>query len=601
MKKNIVLLAVFLLAALFSFQSIFTSTQFKKMLETDLDELVRSSSKLNQAVQRYKKGEVNIDFLRTNVANTRYSFKKIEFLIEYLYPEFSENHLNGAPLFHTETSNGFSTVLPPEGLQVLDEKVSRFESEINGHLLAELSLKLESQCQKLQMGLRSIKVNASDIIEASKFQIVRISTMGISGFDTPGSLNSLEESKVSLEHIKKYITSLKELENKEEIQGILDSCIDYLNQNSTNFEDFNRLIFTRNYLNPLYTKLNTCFVSEPNPNSAVNPISAGMYEKDFLSPYFFTLLSKNEDSKALRELGKKLFFDPILSLSGKMSCSSCHNPQLAFTDAKKKSQSNRINETVLRNSPSLLNAVFADRYFYDLSAFNLEQQVEHVIFNSKEFNTGYNEILAKLNNSAEYKEQFKVATGKTEIDRLGFKKALASYVLSLQSFNSHFDQYMRKEIDYINPDVEKGFNLFMGKAACGTCHFPPTFSGLVPPFFNKNESEILGVLETPFSFTKKIDDDKGRMNNGVAEESVWIYEKSFKTPGIRNIAQTAPYFHNGSYPTLESVIDFYNHGGGEGIGLKVANQTLSPDSLNLNEIEKKHIIQFLNSLTDNAF
>lgn len=342
MKKNIILVAVFLFLILLSFQTILFPPNFEKLLRNDLVQLANNSSRLKTSVKLFKQGEIHLDSLRFSVAETRNSYKKIEFLIEYLYPEFSEDHLNGAPLYHTEPSDGYPNVLPPEGLQVIDEEVAKAEKEIDKHQLVVLATKFESNCLKLLNGLNSIELNTRDIIEASKFQIVRISTMGISGFDTPGSLNSLHESKVSLIHIKNYLSELSELNNKKELEELIDLNINFLAQNGNNFESFNRMLFIRDYLTPLNKMLNAIFVSKSNPKSSVNPKSAGLFEKDFLSPYFFTLLSKNEDSDELRELGKKLFFDPILSFSGKMSCSSCHNPKFAFTDSKKKSPSTDI-------------------------------------------------------------------------------------------------------------------------------------------------------------------------------------------------------------------------------------------------------------------
>jgi len=171
-------------------------------------------------------------------------------------------------------------------------------------------------------------------------------------------------------------------------------------------------------------------------------------------------------------------------------------------------------------------------------------------------------------------------------------------VLSLQSFNSPFDEYVRGEKSDISAEVREGFNLFMGKAACGTCHFAPTFAGLVPPSFIHSESEILGVLKNPHA--DSLDADMGRNANGISNESAWIYDRSFKTTTVRNVELTAPYFHNGAYSSLNEVLDFYNEGGGEGKGLTVSNQTLSPDPLDLTDDEMNAIIAFMKSLTDNS-
>jgi cytochrome c peroxidase len=281
-----------------------------------------------------------------------------------------------------------------------------------------------------------------------------------------------------------------------------------------------------------------------------------------------------------------------------MSCATCHLPENAFTDLKAKSPSNVEGKTVLRNSPSLYNAVFAKRFFYDLRAFYLEQQAEHVIYNEDEFNTSYESIIKKLKTKPEYRKAFKTAFKNGNISKENFSKALSSYVASLYSFESDFDKFMRNEKE-ISSDAKKGFNLFMGKANCATCHFAPNFSGLVPPFFNENESEVLGITTKPINQKPLVlDSDKGRINSPVKKENSWIYENSFKTVTVRNIALTKPYFHNGAFNTLEEVLDFYNEGGGEGLGLKMKNQTLAPDKLDLTQTEIKQIIAFLNSLTD---
>jgi cytochrome c peroxidase len=141
----------------------------------------------------------------------------------------------------------------------------------------------------------------------------------------------------------------------------------------------------------------------------------------------------------------------------------------------------------------------------------------------------------------------------------------------------------------------------MGKAACATCHYAPTFSGLVPPLFHENESEVLGVLAKPN--TLDVDSDPGRIENQFKEDKEEIYRKSFKIMTVRNVKLTAPYFHNGNYKTLKEVVEFYNKGGAAGLGLtyEVPNQTLPPDKLHLSKKEVEALIAFMESLTDNPF
>jgi cytochrome c peroxidase len=155
---------------------------------------------------------------------------------------------------------------------------------------------------------------------------------------------------------------------------------------------------------------------------------------------------------------------------------------------------------------------------------------------------------------------------------------------------------MRGDKTALSASQKRGFNLFMGKAACGTCHFAPVFNGLVPPNYITTEFEILGTpmnedLEKPIA-----DTDLGMYNVFEIEQ----FKGAFKTPTVRNAAETAPYMHNGAFATLEKLIDFYDKGGGAGIGLNVPQQTLSPTPLNLTKEEKADLISFIEALTDKA-
>ena len=170
---------------------------------------------------------------------------------------------------------------------------------------------------------------------------------------------------------------------------------------------------------------------------------------------------------------------------------------------------------------------------------------------------------------------------------------LASYIRSLATFNSSFDEYMRGNHNALNENQKKGFNLFMGKAKCATCHFLPLFNGTVPPNYTKTEQEVLGTAENDSN--KKMDADKGR---GRFHETVPSLQHSFKTPTVRNINKTAPYMHNGGYRTLEDVMHFYNEGGGKGFGFDVENQTLPEDKLHLSKTEISQIIEFMKALDD---
>lgn len=557
---------------------------------------------LKNDVELYSQEKISLEKLQQTLRSTRNSFKEIEFFVAYHYPEFTKTHLNAAPLFHIEAAGTSAYTLPPEGLQVLDELIFSDEASEQKEEISTITNFLYNSYANFYLStLNNGLSSGNNKTLPLRIELIRIYSLGVTGFDTPGSLNISEEAAHALKGMSEYINDEAYFKNfkTEKANLIIQQAIVYLRKN-TDFESFDRIQFYKKIVQPLYEELGSW---DGNPDdlknfSGWNVSNKDFFKADFLDPYFYTILKPSEDSEELKNLGEKIFYDQNFSANGAMSCASCHLPENAYTDLKQKSASNVEGKTVLRNSPSLYNAVFAKRFFYDMRAFYLEQQAEHVIYNQDEFNTDYQKIVQKLNGNKEYKKEFKKVFKDGKISKQNFSKALSSFVASLYSFESDFDRFMRNEKE-ISEDAKKGYNLFMGKANCATCHFAPHFSGLVPPFFNENESEVLGVTKKPITnLPIELDDDRGRINSNVKKENSWIYENSFKTMTVRNVALTKPYFHNGAFNTLEEVIDFYNEGGGEGLGLPMKNQTLPADKLDLTEIEKKQLIAFLNTLTD---
>lgn len=556
---------------------------------------------LKNDAELFSEDKISIEKLRETITKTRNSFKEIEFFVAYHYPEFTKTHLN-ASLFHIEAAGTSSYTLPPEGLQVLDELIYSDEAQNEKEEIKTITNFLYNNYANFYLSaLKNGLSNTNNKTLPLRIELIRIYSLGITGFDTPGSLNISEETSHALSGMKSYIQDESYFKNfnTEKVVQIIENSLLYLEKN-TDFETFDRIEFYKNTVQPLYEELGKWDGRSDDLNnfSGWNVSNSNFFKSDFFDPYFYTILKNSEDSDELRKLGEKIFYDPSFSSNGKMSCASCHLPENAFTDLQAKSVSNVEGRTVLRNSPTLYNAVFAKRFFYDMRAFYLEQQAEHVIYNKDEFNTNYEEIVKKLSANSEYKTSFLKVFKDKKINKQNFSKALSSFVASLYSFDSDFDRFMRDE-KQISEDAKKGFNLFMGKANCATCHFAPHFSGLVPPFFNENESEVLGITKQPIQkLPLELDSDPGRIQSNVKKENSWIYENSFKTVTVRNIALTKPYFHNGAFNTLEEMIEFYNEGGGEGLGLPMKNQTLPADKLNLSEDEKKQLISFLNTLTD---
>lgn len=553
--------------------------------------------------------------IRSVYLQCREAYKQCEFLIEYYDDEIIKKNINAAPLLKLNPSSAQTDIVEPEGFQVLDELI--FEEE---HIISDSTLKsIDEQVHTLQEVWKrfsyfsqSIKVEKRHLIESVQLGLIRLVSLGITGFDVPSSGNAINETAIVLLSMKEYISVLKP-KNKEQndLYNKATTLFDEASQyclNNPDFDNFDRVHFITLYAEPLFTSIagfhdiyNIEYYDETsNKPSAVNFRSRHIFSTELLDAHYFTKQLPKTQNSFKYELGKLLFFDPALSYNNDRSCASCHNPKMAFTDGLKTSLAFERKGSLLRNAPTLINAIFAERFFYDLRAHSFEDQVQHVITNEKEFHNDFSAIITKLASSEEYTDLFNksfpdVQEGK--ISGYTISAALASYQMKLQSFNSPVDRYLRGEKITLPNQVKNGFNLFMGKAACGTCHFAPTFAGLVPPRFKETESEILGITEKSDSVTPVLDGDLGRYN-GRAKEKVSIYKHSFKTMTIRNVALTAPYFHHGGFLTLEEVVDFYDRGGGAGMGLKVFNQTLPPDKLNLSNREKKDLVTFLKSLTD---
>ncbi|PZR20139.1 MAG: cytochrome-c peroxidase [Flavobacterium psychrophilum] len=617
--------------------------EFRPVITSQIESLNKEIEILNTVAVLYRQGDNSLKQLQHQLKKTRISFKKAEGVLEYYYPKHIKSYINGAPLNHldpypvkeefntnnyygispeeysktlpidhlnTDHYRGVQRVVAPVGLQVLDETVFSGD-DINAEEIVILTSTLKDSFKVLVDAInRRNYFYEHEVMEAVRLELVRIFTMGVTGFDTPGSLNAMQEAAASLSGMQEILKPLLQRLTQTERQQLelrIKNAVNYLNKNQ-DFDSFDRLAFLMEHINPLYESLRQMQISLhiksteeiSGETSSWNAYSNGIFSEDFLNPYYYSLLKESDDSEALRQIGRQLFYDTSLSSNGKMSCASCHRPEMAFSDGVAKSLASVEGKSVLRNSPSLINAIFSDRYFYDLRAVDLEEQAEHVIENHLEFNTNFPELIKKLSNDSSYKMLFEKAFGAgTEINRYRFSAALSSYVASLRSFNSTFDRYARGEIKDISPQVKLGFNLFTGKAACATCHYAPTFSGLVPPLYHENESEVLGVLAKPNSMD--VDQDFGRIGNMIVEDNEEIYRGSFKTMTVRNVKLTAPYFHNGAYNTLEEVIAFYNKGGAAGLGLtyEVPNQTLPPDHLNLSKKEIAALIAFMESLTDN--
>ncbi len=243
-------------------------------------------------------------------------------------------------------------------------------------------------------------------------------------------------------------------------------------------------------------------------------------------------------------LGRRLFFDKRLSKDNTIACATCHDPALAFTDRNPTAIGvNRQQGT--RRSPRILNRAWGRAFFWDGRSPSLEDQVVQPIANPIEMALPLNEALAKLQSIPEYQG----------IDEARLRRALASYVRTILAGNSPYDRYLNGDGAALTPQQKQGLALFRGKAGCISCHLGPNLT----------------------------DEEKHQTSAGKIDR-----DKAFKTPSLRQIAQAAPYFHDGSAATLDDVIDHYDKG-------DAPDPEIRP--LKLTPAEKQALKAFLESLT----
>lgn len=353
------------------------------------------------------------------------------------------------------------------------------------------------------------------------------------------------------------------------------------------FNEFNRYNFIKNHshrqLELLVETAKDWKVAFPLELALKNNITS-LFSKKTLNIDFFSDYSQvNDNFKEKLALGKQLFNDKRLSKNEAMSCATCHQADKAFTDGL------TTFPKQLRNTPTLPYATYQKLFFYDGRSGSLEGQIVNVVENPDEFHTDLETLTKAVKNDEDYTKEFKKLYGKT--NDMVIRNAIATYIKSLSKFNSKFDDNINGKENTLTPEEINGFNLFMGKAKCATCHFPPVFNGTVPPNFTDTELEAIGV---PNLKQTALSEDLGRYNFFKTEER----KNFFKTPTIRNIEKTAPYMHNGTHKTLEEVMDFYNNGGGIGLGFELEHQTLPADSLHLSKKEISDVIAFMKTLND---
>ncbi len=302
--------------------------------------------------------------------------------------------------------------------------------------------------------------------------------------------------------------------------------------------------------------------------------------------------AEEEFNSNLYELGKALFFDPLLSGDNKTSCAHCHHPNMGFADGRETSMGfggegvgpeREGGVALARNTPTLWNAVYSHRQFWDGRAADLAEQAAGPITDPKEMGQDPDELVEELLAIPEYQSFFERVFGEGGVSFENVTRAIAAFEEQLTSQHSRFDHYAKGDREALTDSERRGLAVFRSlKTRCFECHNLPTFAN--PEF------KVIGVPPREGE-----EPDLGR--GVIAGEA---YNHAFKVPTLRNIELTAPYMHNGTLETLEDVVDFYADGGGRGRGFDIPQIDDKIRRFDLSWSERQDLVAFLRALTDES-
>ncbi len=550
--------------------------------------------------------------IKNKIAQCRLKLKGIDLWLRYLDP-VTYHKING-PLpveWETEVFEKFEPPYKREGAGLSLAELYLDEKNIEKDSLFFL---VRSSLQNTKIYLEdSIAVNLNKhdhFYLANRLFLLNLAAIYTTGFECPEPRNIIPELESMLGSVKQIYTAYDESfpawPIKKEYLQLYSEAILFVKGQSKDPNEFDHYSFIKNYVNPLfglnqkmirdYGVISNNFNDFSLEDKAVSIFDKSLYKGQNAKGVYIAV-DEEATLAEISAIGKLLFYDPLLSGNNKRSCVSCHKPTEYFTDTSIATTLQFDGQQSLpRNAPSLINVVYNHLLMLDGKHISLMEQAKTVVGNPLEMSGGNErDILKKVLSCDEYKKAFKrfvkltPNSKKINIDHI--VSAVIFYYSSFSNYYSPFDNVMNENKN-INKDSEKGFNIFMSKAQCATCHFVPQFNGVRPPYIS-TEFEVLGVpADTVYS---KISPDSGRTLINPAVQTM----NAFRTGTIRNAEHTKPYMHNGVFNTLEEVISFYDAGGGVGKGLKISNQTLSADSLKLSNLEKEQLTAFLRSLNEN--
>ena len=579
-----------------------------RVFETQLDSLVSALDTLAGRIGQRRAVGAQAAFRRSRTA-----YKRVEGLLAYYAPD-AIVALEG-PLEAEGADDGLTRPYNTPGLFPMVEGALFPRMADSG--LATVLARIHAMRERVAV-IRSmtgtIEVDDAAVFEGGRVEIARVSTLDIAGFDSDRQDDALRDAAAALDGVRETLVAPVEPESagvadaRRRADGALRAAAEYLRAHAA-FERMDRLTFLARYSLPASHALTALRearrVGERAPGSRLwrddvaSVYDSGAFDPRAFAPRYVYRLN----SERVVALGARLFADPRLSGPGTRSCASCHVPTRGFTDGLPKRTPlvpgvpRPDGAPAARHTPTLLNAALSPTLFADERAHGLEQQIEFVLSDPDEMHSSVDTAVGRVGADSGYRAAFARAFGASPeraVTSVSMRAALASYVRSLTTLNSPFDRAVRGDSAAMSVTARRGFTVFMGKGRCGTCHFAPLFNGTQPPEFKTTDPEIIGVPDQPVLRHARLDADPGR---GLIDR-VDSHRFAFKVPTVRNSALTAPYMHNGIYRSLGDVVDFYNAGGGTGIGVDLPYQTLFDQPLKLTRVERDELVAFLRALTD---
>ncbi len=586
--------------------------EYRNHYKHQLDQFKRSQSDLIHLIEdRSLNTASSLQEIREQMQATRLAMKGVDFWLRYFDPIVYKK-INGPLPVEWET-------------EVFEKFEKPYRRDGAGYTLASLyleepDLNKDSLLYLIQPAFASTFVYESDFILknldlfdhfffCNRLFLLNLAAIYTTGFECPDSALVVPELRSMLSSVQGIYTSFNRTFSttplSESYLSLYEEALRFVADQPDAYSAFDHYTFIKNYVNPLFS-YNQQYINQYKAysnhvvNYSLSKKATSIFSKELYhgqnTKGMYIRVKDQEALALLDKVGKLLFYDPILSGNNQRSCVSCHKPTHYFTDTLVATSLQFNGKDVLRrNSPSLINSEFNHLLMLDGKHISLQDQAKSVMTDSLELGGHEKEILKKILSCKEYKEAFtkllRYTPQEKEITFDHVVSAITFYYTKFSNYYALFDESMNNKTTVIDDRVQHGFNLFMSKAQCATCHFVPQFNGVKPPFVN-SEFEVLGVpSDTGFT---ALDQDQGRYEVNPEKEM----RHAFRTGSIRNIQYTKPYMHNGIFNRLEEVVDFYDAGGGQGRGLDVDNQTLSGDSLHLSAQEKANLILFMKSLNE---